>query len=201
MKQIRVAMSKGNTLVSTLFRNAGYSLPHDFDDSRKYIVPIGSDIEFILAKPIDIPTYVEYGVADIGIVGKEILLEENRNVYELMKLPISSGYLSKIKISNKELFNPRVATLYPNISSKYFREKGQQAEIIRLNGRLELALFTGLADCIIDVVEINGQKKFEHFEVENICNVSSRLIANKVSYQIKDIYIQEICDRLDLVFN
>ncbi|MDQ0111240.1 ATP phosphoribosyltransferase [Paenibacillus harenae] len=192
---IRLAIPKGKTSVSAMFRNLGYSLPGDFDESRKYIVPVaGSNLEFILAKPVDIPTYVEYGVADLGIVGKECLVEEERDVYELVDLGIAIGHLSVLSKSTTTRATPNVATSYPKLARRYFAEKGMQAEIIKLSGGLELALLTGIADCIVDV---NDKRTLGHFfELDKICSISLRLIANKVSFQIKSANIQYISDEL-----
>jgi ATP phosphoribosyltransferase len=154
----------------------------------------GANLEFFLAKPVDIPTFVEYGIADIGIVGKEILLEENRDVYELLDLGISAGFLSVIGKSNTINSNPRVATSYPKIALRYFKEKGMQAEIIKLSGSTELALFTGLADHII---EVYNKQNFKYlFEIEKICSISFRLIANRASFQVKNDSIRYIVEEL-----
>jgi len=195
IEPIRMAIPKGNRAVSTLFRKLGYSLPDDFDDSRKYIVPVAErNLEFILAKPLDIPTYVEYGVADIGIVGKEFLMEDHRDVYELLDLGISIGHISVIGISTTKKVNLRVATSYPNVARRHYIEKGIQAEIMKLSGGLEVALITGVADCIIDLYDKQDLKHL--FELERICNISLRLIANRVSFQIKNASIEKIYEEL-----
>ncbi|WP_010275804.1 ATP phosphoribosyltransferase [Paenibacillus senegalensis] len=185
MEKLRVAVPKGNSSISALFLNKGYALPDDFSVSRKYIVPIiNTNLEFILAKPTDIPAYVEYGAADLGIVGKEALLEEDRDVYELLDLGISIGSLSLIGKSESLNSNPKVATAYPKTALNYFNQKGKEVEIIKLHGGSELALVTGLADYI---VEVNDEKLMACglVELEKICNASYRLIANRVSYQVK----------------
>ncbi|MFE5319389.1 ATP phosphoribosyltransferase [Paenibacillus sp. NPDC056579] len=181
---IRLAIPKGNTEVSALIRNLGCSIPDDFDESRKYFVPVaGTNLELILAKPIDIPTFVEYGIADIGIVGKEFLLEENRNVYELLDLGLSSGYLSEFGKDDSKSNNPRVATSFPRLALRYYQEKGKQVEIIKLSGRTELALVTGLAD---QIIEVNTSNSAYLLEKEKICSVSLRLVANPASFQVKN---------------
>jgi len=190
---IRLAIPKGNTAVSTIFRNLGYSLPDDFDESRKYIIQV-SNLEFILAKPVDIPTYVEYGVADLGIVGKESLMEEGRDVYELLDLGIAIGQLSVLSNSITTKTILKVATSYPNLTRRYFAEKGMQGEIIKLSGGVELALLTGIADCVVDVYQKGILGYF--FELDKICSTSLRLIANRVSFQIKSTIIHNIYDSL-----
>ncbi|MFE5322869.1 ATP phosphoribosyltransferase [Paenibacillus sp. NPDC056579] len=198
---LKVAMPKGRIYkqASKLFRDAGYPIPEDMDDSRKLIIPVPeAGLEFIMAKPVDVATYVEYGVADIGVVGKDVLMEENRDVYELIDLGIARCRMSVIGLPDwKPVLNPRVATKYPNVASQYFREKGQQVEVIKLNGSIELAPLIGLADRIVDMVE-TGQTLKENglVEQEQIFSITSRLIANRVSYRMKNESIQALCDKL-----
>ncbi len=198
---LKVAMPKGRIYkqASKLFREAGLPIPEDFDDSRRLIIPVPeANMEFIMAKPVDVPTYVEYGVADIGIVGKDVLMEENKDVYELLDLGIAKCRMSVIGLPGwKPVIHPRVATKYPNVASQYFRERGQQVEVIKLNGSIELAPLIGLADRIVDMVE-TGQTLKENglVEMETLFSVTSRLIANRVSYRLKNGAIQELCDLL-----
>lgn len=198
---LKVAMPKGRIYkqASKLFRKAGLMIPEDFDDSRRLIVPIPeAGMEFILAKPVDVPIYVEYGVADIGVVGKDVLMEDNRDVYELLDLGIARCRMSVIGMPDwKPAINPRVATKYPNVASEYFRKKGQQVEVIKLNGSIELAPLIGLADRIVDMVETGQTLKDNGLvEMEEMFGVTSRLIANRVSYRMKNEPIQRLCDLL-----
>ncbi|WP_028548969.1 ATP phosphoribosyltransferase [Paenibacillus sp. UNC451MF] len=198
---LKVAMPKGRIYkqASKLFREAGFPIQDDMDDSRKLIIPVPeAGLEFIMAKPVDVATYVEYGVADIGVVGKDVLMEENRDVYELLDLGIARCRMSVIGLPDwKPVLNPRVATKYPNVASQYFRERGQQVEVIKLNGSIELAPLIGLADRIVDMVE-TGQTLKENglVEQEEIFSITSRLIANRVSYRMKNESIQVLCDKL-----
>lgn len=200
---LKVAMPKGrmNKPAAELFRRAGLPIPVDFDDSRKLIISMPeAEMEFIMAKPVDVPTLVEYGVADIGVVGKDVLIEENKDVYELLDLGIGLCRMSVIGLPDwKPVIHPRVATKYPNIASQYFRERGQQVEVIKLNGSIELAPLIGLADRIVDMVE-SGQTIRENglVEMEQILTITSRLIANRVSYRMNNAAIQKLCDRLEL---
>lgn len=201
---LKVAMPKGRIYkkASELFRAAGLSIPTDIDDSRKLVIPLPeAGMEFILAKPVDVPTYVEYGVADIGIVGKDVLLEENKDVYELLDLGIARCRMSVIGLPDwTPGIQQRVATKYPNVASQYFREQGQQVEVVKLNGSIELAPLIGLADRIVDMVE-TGQTLKENglVEMTSLFEITSRLIANRVSYRMKNGEIQELCDRLQKV--
>lgn len=198
---LKVAIPKGRIVkhIHRLFQAAGLPLPEDLDDSRKFIIPAReAGMEFIVAKPADVPTYVEYGVADIGIAGKDVMMEENRNVYELLDLGIARCRFSVIGLPDwQPTLHPRVASKFPNVASQYFREKGQQVEVIKLNGNVELAPLIGLADRIVDLVETgNTIRENGLVELEKISDITSRLIANRVSYRLKNGAIQQLCDRL-----
>ncbi len=201
---IRIAMPKGRIFDEAveLLRQTGHQLPLEFDDSRKLVLPIPeAGLQLILAKPVDVPTYVEYGVADIGFVGKDVLMEENRDVYELLDLGISQCRIAVAgKPDWKPNLSPRVATKYPRIASQFFREKGEQVEVIKLNGSIELAPIIGLADRIVDIVS-TGQTLKENGLIifEEITSVTTRLIANRVSYRMKIDRVDEICERLNAV--
>ncbi|MFD0827067.1 ATP phosphoribosyltransferase [Neobacillus sp. M.A.Huq-85] len=199
---LTIAMPKGRIFEEAvvLLRKAGYKLPPEFDDSRKLIIDIEEEgLRFILAKPMDVPTYVEHGVADVGIAGKDVMLEEDRDVYELLDLKISSCYLAVAGLPNTKMNDvaPKVATKYPKVAAAFFREQGEQVEIIRLNGSIELAPIIGLSDRIVDIVS-SGRTLKENglVEYERIVDVTSRVIVNPVSYRIKDVKINELVSRL-----
>nr|WP_286183040.1 ATP phosphoribosyltransferase [Bacillus sp. ISL-55] len=198
-------MPKGRIFTEAvdLLRNAGFDLPPEFDDSRKLIIDVKEEnFRFILAKPMDVATYVEHGVADLGIAGKDVLLEEERDVYELLDLKISGCYLAVAGLPDTKMNDvaPKIATKYPNIAAAYFREQGEQVEIIKLNGSIELAPLIGLADRIVDIVSTGRTLKENGLvEYETITNVTSRLIVNPVSYRIKDDRISELVKRLNAV--
>jgi ATP phosphoribosyltransferase len=200
-RPLMVAMPKGRIFEEAvaLLRKAEYPLPPEFDDSRKLILEVPeANMAFILAKPTDVPTYVEYGVADIGVVGKDVLLEEGREVYELLDLEISHCRLSIAGLPDwKPTASPRVATKFPKVASTYFRKQGQQVEIIKLNGSIELAPIVGLADRIVDIVS-TGRTLQENglVELEKMMEISSRLIANQVSYRMRYAEIEEMTERL-----
>ncbi|WP_409302679.1 ATP phosphoribosyltransferase [Peribacillus sp. SCS-155] len=204
---LTIAMPKGRIFeeAADLLRKADFQLPPEFDDSRKLVLEIEEeDLRFILAKPMDVVTYVEHGVADIGIAGKDVMLEEERDVYELLDLKISACHLAVAGLPGKKISDvaPKVASKYPNIASSYFREQGEQVEIIKLNGSIELAPMIGLAERIVDIVS-TGQTLKENglIEYARIADVTSRLIANPVSYRIKEKRITEIVERLAVVIN
>jgi ATP phosphoribosyltransferase len=202
---LTMAMPKGRIFEEAvnLLRNAGYRLPPEFDDSRKLIIEVPEEnIRFILAKPMDVPTYVEHGVADIGIAGKDVMLEEERDVYEVLDLKISKCHLAVAGLPDAKIRDvaPKVATKYPNVASSYFREQGEQVEIINLNGSIELAPLIGLADRIVDIVSTGRTLKENGLiEYEKIIDITSRLIVNPVSYRMKDKTIDEMVDRLSTI--
>ncbi|MGV2939855.1 ATP phosphoribosyltransferase [Mesobacillus sp. LC4] len=204
-EQLTIAMPKGRIFTEAveLLRNAGFDLPPEFDDSRKLIIDVEEEnFRFILAKPMDVATYVEHGVADLGIAGKDVLLEEERDVYELLDLKISGCYLAVAGLPDTKMNDvaPKIATKYPNIAAAYFREQGEQVEIIKLNGSIELAPLIGLSDRIVDIVSTGRTLKENGLvEYETITSVTSRLIVNPVSYRIKDERISELIKRLDKV--
>jgi len=201
--QLTIAMPKGRIFneAAELLRHAGFELPPEFDDSRKLIIDVEEEkFRFILAKPMDVATYVEHGVADLGIAGKDVLLEEERDVYELLDLKISSCYLAVAGLPDTKMNDvaPKIATKYPNIAAAYFREQGEQVEIIKLNGSIELAPLIGLADRIVDIVSTGRTLKENGLvEYQTITTVTSRLIVNPVSYRIKDERISELINRLN----
>lgn len=202
---LTIAMPKGRIFeeAAELMRKAGYPLPLEFDESRKLILDIeDAKMKFILAKPMDVVTYVEHGVADVGIAGKDVMLEEARDVYEVLDLNISKCHLAVAGLPNAKLQDvaPKVATKYPHVASSYFREQGEQVEIIKLNGSIELAPLIGLADRIVDIVS-SGQTLKENglVELERIVDITTRLIVNPVSYRVKHEVIDELVERLSEV--
>ncbi|MEI4770443.1 ATP phosphoribosyltransferase [Psychrobacillus sp. FJAT-51614] len=202
MNDLTIAMPKGRIFEEAyeLFVEAGFDLPKEINDSRKLIVEAPNEnIKFILAKPMDVPVYVEHGVADIGIAGKDVLLEQHRDVHELLDLYISKCYIATAGLPNTQMneIAPRVATKYPTIATNFYKEKGEQVEIIELNGSIELAPMIGLADRIVDIVS-TGQTLKENglVEYEKIVEISSRLIVNPVSYRVKRERIKEFVAQL-----
>ncbi|MGG5252028.1 ATP phosphoribosyltransferase [Neobacillus sp. SM06] len=204
-KVLTIAMPKGRIFeeAADLLRKAGYQLPPEFDENRKLIIDVEEEgLRFILAKPMDVPTYVEHGVADLGIAGKDVMLEEERDVYELLDLKISACYLAVAGMPETKMSDvaPRVATKYPNVAAAYFREQGEQVEIIKLNGSIELAPMIGLSDRIVDIVSTGRTLKENGLvEYERIVDVTSRLIVNPVSYRMNDDRISELVSRLSKV--
>ena len=203
MSNIRIAMAKGRLAKKAvkLFRAADINLPEDMLSSRKLIFPLPEEnLEIVLVKPADVPIYVEYGTADLGIVGKDTLLEENRDLYEVLDLQFGKCRFALAGLPEKKesLLERKVATKYPDFTRRYFRSKGEPVEIIKLNGSIELAPLTGLADTILDIVQTGRTLKENGLVVyENIRQLSARLVVNKVSMKTSQEQITEIIDALE----
>jgi ATP phosphoribosyltransferase len=205
MDNICIAMAKGRLAKQAvkLFRKAGIELPEDMLDSRKLIFSLPEEnLEIILVKPADVPIYVEYGTADVGIVGKDTLLEENRELYEVLDLKFGKCRFALAGLPDRKesLLQRKVATKYPDFTRRLFKKKGEPVEIIKLNGSIELAPLTGLADTILDIVQ-TGRTLDENGLVvyENIRKLSARLVVNKVSMKTNQREITKIIDALEKV--
>ena len=178
-------------------------------DTRKLIFTNEElGMRFFLAKPSDVPTYVEYGAADIGIVGKDTILEEGRNLFEVMDLGLGKCRMCVCgPESAREVLNRneiiRVATKYPNIAKDYFStEKNQTVEIIKLNGSVELAPIVGLSEVIVDIVETGSTLKENGLTVlEEICPLSARVVVNQVSMRMQHERIDDFLTKLNGVLN
>jgi len=207
VNDLTIAMPKGRIFEEAyqMLLEAGFNLPEEVEMSRKLMIEIPEEkIRFILSKPMDVPVYVEHGVADIGIAGKDVLLEQQREVHELLDLKISNCYIASAGLPDTEMneIAPRIATKYPNIAMKYYKGIGEQVEIIELNGSIELAPMIGLADRIVDIVSTGRTLKENGLvEYEFITAVSSRLIANPVSYRMKGERIMDLVRRLKKCVN
>lgn len=202
-RYLTVALGKGRLAkrAASLFEQIGIDASEvNNKDTRKLIfTDEANKIRFFLAKVPDVPTYVEYGVADIGIVGEDTILEENRNVYEVLDLKF--GKCSMCVCGRQEakdlLGGPnliRAATKYPNIAKDYFHNKlNQGAEIIKLNGSIELAPILSLTDVIVDIVETGSTLRENGLVVlDKVCDLSARMIVNPVMMQMEHDRIQKL---------
>lgn len=203
MRYLTVALAKGRLAKKAmeLFEAIGISCEEMKDkDSRKLIfVNEELGIRFFLAKANDVPTYVEYGAADIGIVGKDTILEEGRKLYEVMDLGMGRCRMcvcgpesARDSLKHHELI--RVATKYPNIAKDYFyNQKYQTVEIIKLNGSIELAPIVGLSEVIVDIVETGSTLRENGLAVlEEVCSLSARMVVNQVSMKTENERITKI---------
>ena len=203
MTTLTIALSKGRILEDSLPMLAKLGLDPAGDIARLLRVPSrNKDVSLLIIRPADVPTYVEYGAADIGIVGKDVLMEHGgSDLYEPLDLGIANCRLSVA--AKKDGPRPdgvrrlRVATKYPEITRRHFAAKGEQVEIIKLYGSMELAPLVGLADLIVDLVATGGTLKANGLvEVETIAQVSSRIVVNKASMKTKNAAIQSLLTRL-----
>lgn len=199
MDYLNIALGKGRLADKTfkLLNQIGISFEEDPSKSRKLIfVNHEEKIRLVFVKASDVDIYVEQGAADIGVIGKDTLLESGASVYEIMDLGFGNCKFSvaapkDLKVNTDRKI--RVATKYPNVAKNYYKQKGQSIEVIKLNGSVELAPLMGLSDVIVDIVETGKTLKENGLVVtENICQVSARLIANKVSFKTKGIKINQI---------
>ena len=206
MEYLTFALAKGRLadITMDLLEKMGITCDEMKESSRKLIFTNEElKLKFFLAKASDVPTYVEYGAADIGIVGKDTLLEEGRNLYEVLDLNMGkckfavAGY-SDVKEKLESSNDLRVATKYPNIAKEYFyNKKCQTVEIIKLNGSIELAPIVGLSDVIVDIVETGSTLRENGLQVlEEVCPLSARVVVNRVSMQMESERITEILNKL-----
>lgn len=203
MSQLIIALSKGRILKDTLplLKVAGIELLEDPDKSRKLIFPTTHpQVNIIIIRATDVPTYVENGAADIGVAGKDVLMEHGASgVYEPLDLNIAKCKLMVAGKVNAPAVNGRlrVATKFVNLTKQYYAQKGEQVEVIKLYGSMELAPLMGLADRIVDVVDTGKTLKENGLEaLELISHVSSRLIVNKASFKRKADLIQPLLQQL-----
>lgn len=210
MSRITFALAKGRLAKNTLEILEKIDIkPVDLtDDSRKLIFNSSDDkYTFFLAKPTDVPIYVDHGVADIGIAGLDTILEEGRDLYECLDLNIGKCKMCVAAFPEKrDLVMGRewikVATKYPNIASRYFESKNRKAEIIKLNGSVELGPIVKLSDCIVDIVESGKTLKENGLVVmDEICDLSARVIVNKVSIKTKYEEISKILKGMENVIS
>lgn len=202
---INVALPKGRLgeKVYAMFESAGFDCPCIKENNRKLIFEnLKNNIRFFWVKPSDVAIYVERGAADIGVVGKDILLEYEPDVYELLDLNIG---ICRLAVAAKKGFRDntattlRVATKFSNIAKTYYREKSRDIDIIKLNGSIELAPILGLSDVIVDIVETGTTLLENDLEpIETIVPISARLISNKTSFKFKNKQIEMLKQGLAL---
>ena len=207
MRYITFALAKGRLAKKAMeiMEQIGITCDELKDESTRKLIFTNEELglRFFLAKPSDVPTYVEYGAADIGIVGRDTLLEEGRKLYEVYDLGIGRCKMcvcgpesARAHLQNHELI--RVASKYPNIAKDYFYNvKHQTVEIIKLNGSVELAPIVGLAEVIVDIVETGASLRENGLNVlEEVCELSARMVVNQVSMKMENARITDIIERL-----
>ncbi len=210
MRYLTIALTKGRLAKQTmqLLEKIGISCEEMTDPDTRKLIFVNEELKlrFFLAKGPDVPTYVEYGAADIGVVGEDTIMEEGRKIYEVLDLgfgkcrmcvagPEEAGAL----LNGQEQI--RVATKYPKIARDYFTErKNQTVEIIKLNGSIELAPIVGLAEVIVDIVETGSTLKENGLKVlEEVCPLSARVVVNPVSMRMENARITKLLDDMNRV--
>lgn len=207
MRYITFALAKGRLARKTLeiFEQIGITCEEMKDEGSRKLIFTNEELglKFFLAKANDVPTYVEYGAADIGVVGKDTILEEGRNLYEVYDLGIGKCRMcvcgpesARRYLNGHELI--RVATKYPNIAKDYFyNRKHQTVEIIKLNGSIELAPIVGLSEVIVDIVETGTTLRENGLCVlDTVCGLSARMVVNQVSMKLENERILKIINDL-----
>ena len=203
MRYLTIALAKGRLAEKAMemFEAIGISCDEMKDKASRKLIFVNEDlgVRFFLAKANDVPTYVEYGAADIGIVGRDTILEEGRKLYEVMDLGVGKCRMcvcgpesARERLEHHELI--RVATKYPNIAKDYFyNQKYQTVEIIKLNGSIELAPIVGLSEVIVDIVETGSTLRENGLMVlEEVCSLSARMVVNQVSMMTENERITAI---------
>lgn len=210
MRYLTIALTKGRLAQKTLdiFEKVGITCEEIRDKNSRKLIFVNEELKlkFFLAKGPDVPTYVEYGAADIGITGKDTIMEEGRRLYEVMDLGFGACRMCVCgPESAKELLHTnqliRVATKYPNIAKDYFyNKKHQTVEIVKLNGSIELAPIVGLSDVIVDIVETGSTLRENGLVVlEEVCPLSARVVVNQVSMRMENERITKILTDLKSV--
>lgn len=204
---LNVALPKGRLgeKVYKLFQAAGYECPDILDPNTRKLIFENYDagIRFFWVKPSDVSIYVERGAADLGVAGKDILMEYKPDVFELADLKLGKCRLAvaaKKGFRDRHDYTLKVATKFPNVTTDYYAKKSRNVDIIKLNGSIELAPILGLSDVILDIVETGTTLLENNLEpIETVAQVSARLIANISSYQFKNAEINEIIKKINVL--
>ena len=202
-RKLRIALTKGRLEKDTvaLLEKIGYDCTAIREKGRKLILPVGDSIEVVLAKAADVITYVEHGVCDMGVVGKDTIMEMDGKFFEVVDLGFGR---CKFALAGKKGENfyqgydvKTIATKYPNVSRSFFEKKGMDVEIVKIEGSVELAPLLNLADAIVDIVETGTTLKENGLEVyEDVAPISARLIVNRVSLKLRQQEIEDLIDKI-----
>ncbi|WP_270521124.1 ATP phosphoribosyltransferase [Megamonas funiformis] len=208
MQYLTIALPKGKLfyLAKDLFAKVGFVADNLEEKSRKLVI-INEELKlkFIIAKTADVPTYVEHGAADIGVIGKDVLMEAQKDVYELLDLGFGRCHLmmavpkDKKRAKLTDYTHTRVATKFPNVAKQFFTSKGMQMEYIKMNGSIELGPIVGLSESIVDIVETGTTLRENNLEeIAFIAEASARLIANRASFKLKFDRISKLVKALEM---
>ncbi len=206
MKPLRIALTKGRLEKDTvkLLEAAGFDCTAVREKGRRLILPIGNgNIEVVLAKAADVITYVENGVCDLGVVGKDTIMENGRSFYEILDLGFGKCRFALAGKKGFDFFSGyearTIATKYPNVTRNFFEGKGMDIRVIKIEGSVELAPLLGLADAIVDIVETGSTLKENGLVIieDNVAPISARLIANSASLKLRKSEIEELADKME----
>lgn len=208
MQYLTIALPKGKLfyLAKDLFAKVGFVADNLEEKSRKLVITNEElKLKFIIAKTADVPTYVEHGAADIGVIGKDVLMEAQKDVYELLDLGFGRCHLmmavpkDKKRAKLTDYTHTRVATKFPNVAKQFFTSKGMQMEYIKMNGSIELGPIVGLSESIVDIVETGTTLRENNLdEIAFIAKASARLIANRASFKLKFDRISKLVKALEM---
>jgi len=200
---IKIALSKGRIFKETLplLKAADIVPAEDPETSRKLILDTNhDDVKLVIIRATDVPTYVQFGAADLGVAGKDVLMEHGgEGIYEPVDLGIARCRLMTAGLVHAEPVSgrKRIATKFVNVARKFFESRGEQVEVIKLYGSMELGPIVGLADLIVDVVDTGNTLKANGLEpIDHIADISSRLIVNKAAMKMKHARIQSLIDKI-----
>ena len=204
MKPLRMALTKGRLEKDTvaLLERIGYDCEAVHNKGRKLILPVGDRLEVVLAKAADVITYVEHGVCDLGVVGKDTIMENGTSFYEVLDLGFGRCKFALAAPKGSDFFggyaSRTIATKYPNVARNYFESKAMDIRFIKIEGSGELAPLLGLSDAIVDIVETGTTLKENGLEVvETICDISARLIVNTASLKLRKAEIEELVAQME----
>ena len=204
MQYLTIALPKGKLfyLAKDLFAKVGFVADNLEEKSRKLVITNEElKLKFIIAKTADVPTYVEHGAADIGVIGKDVLMEAQKDVYELLDLGFGRCHLmmavpkDKKRAKLTDYTHTRVATKFPNVAKQFFTSKGMQMEYIKMNGSIELGPIVGLSESIVDIVETGTTLRENN--LDEIAFIA-RLIANRASFKLKFDRISKLVKALEM---
>lgn len=206
---ISIALTKGRLEKETvkILDKADFDPSELKDKGRKLVFKDGKeDIKYFLVKAADSITYVEHGVADLGVVGKDTILESDNNCYEVLDLGFGKCGFIVASLPENDIFKKvghiKIGTKYPKVAKEYFKNKGMDVEVIKIEGSVELAPILGLCDGIVDIMETGTTLKENGLVVlDRICDISARLIVNKASFKMKQDEIWDFIDKIKKVIN
>ena len=205
MKPLRIALTKGRLERDTvaMFERIGFDCTAVHEKGRKLILPIGDNqFEVVLAKAADVITFVEHGVCDLGVVGKDTIIENGSSFYEVLDLGFGKCKFALAAPKGTDFYSgyasKTIATKYPNVARSFFEGKGMDVKIIKIEGSVELAPLLGLSDAIIDIVETGSTLKENGLEViEKVCDISARLIVNTASMKLRKQEIDTLINQME----